>query len=141
MSRLPVNVSASARARQNRRAIEIQQKVGPDMWIAVGTFPTDAGTRFESPEWMNSYTFTAGRRVRFRHGVDGQLEMEGQFDLTDGAVSGDVAFILPVEYREFSEAFIPLELDVGVWSAAVITINGDDGEVILYWPIVGDPIP
>lgn len=124
------------------RRIEELQKIGPQPWVYVGTFPDDPFTRAESPPWENSYTHVTGRRVAFRWGFDGSLDMVGQFDLTAGAVSGDVAFTLPPEYiGEWFDGFIPLELAAGVWSAAVISINGDNGEVILYWPIVADPIP
>lgn len=143
MSRLPsASLAGPRRLRKTERAVEELRRIGPEGWVYVGDWPSEAFTTSISPPWENSYTNVAGRRVRFRWGIDGTFEMDGVFDLTAGAVTGDVAFTLPPEYLGwFEESFIPLELDVGVWSAAVITIDGDTGEVVLHWPIVADAIP
>lgn len=127
---------------KTERGLQDMKRIGAELWVYVGTYPDDPKTRFESPPWENSFGSVTGRRVRFRHGLDGLIEIEGQFDLTSGAVSGDVAFTLPPEYIGDSlDAFIPVELDDGVWSSGVLTIDGITGEVRVFWPIVADPIP
>lgn len=139
-----------------RTAFQVRelQRVGPGPWVWVGTFPGDTFTRAESPPWQNSYDSVAGARVRYRWGLDGQSDWDGVFDLTLGAVSGDVAFNVgdnPAGNDEFVGesviGFIPLELAVGVWSAAVFKLYGVDespyvaGDAVVFWPIVADPIP
>lgn len=141
--RLPsASLAGPRRLRKAERGIEELRRIGPEGWVYVGDWSSEVFTTSVSPPWQNSYTFVPGRRVAFRWGIDGTFEMEGVFDLTAGAATGDVAFTLPPEYLGvFVEDFIPLELATGVWSAAVITVDGDTGDVTLFWPIVADPIP
>ena len=127
----------TGRALQHRPAV-------PGPWVYVLTGDEDFDNGF-SPEWESDIYFVTDAPVAFRNGLDGQLDMIGQYDLTLGAVSGDLAFILPAKWRPsvngFLATFFPLEVDVDVWSAAVQTINGTNGQVRLYWPIVADPMP
>lgn len=142
-----VNVSASLVGRKvsaNERAVRELQRIGPQPWLYLGEFPGEPFTRFESPQYLNDLTFVAGRRVRMRWGIDGSFEMDGVFDLTAGYVTGDDGFDINENTDEFEgvvvEQFIPLELDVGVWSAAVFQID-DLGIGRVHFPIVADPIP
>ena len=151
---MPLPLAASLVPRRlatvETRVLELQ-RIGPQPWLYVGTFPDDPFTRFESPPYQNSLTFVAGNRVRMRWGIDGSFEIDGVFDLTAGYASGDVGFNVNDNTDEFEgaglAAFIPLELDVGVWSAAVFKLYAEDespyvaGDAVIYWPIVADPIP
>jgi hypothetical protein len=115
---------------------------GPWVYVDTGDPELDSGP---SPDWESDIYFVAGAPVAFRHGLDGQLDMVGAYDLTLGAVTGDLAFILPAKWRGavngFLATFQPLEVAPGFWSAFVQTIDGSNGEVRLYWPIVADPMP
>lgn len=135
----------------NARSIRELQRIGPQPWLYVGDYPADPFTRPESPAFQNDLTFRPGRRIRFRWGFDGSVDADGSFDLTDGYVSGDVGLNINENTDEFEgegfEVFIPLELDVGVWSAAACVLYAEDeapyvaGDLVIYYPIVADPIP
>ena len=124
-------------------------------WIYVGTFidfedpgNDPSNTVQESPDWENSFYYVAGAPVAYRHGLDGQTDMIGVYDLTLGAVSGDAAFHMPLRYATnapFATAF-PVELDTDVWSIAIqkidpaeVTVGGVP--VRIYWPIYANVIP
>lgn len=134
-----------------QRHVRELQRIGPQPRVYVGTFPTDPFTRAESPEWQNNLVHATGHRVTFRWGIDGTLEVDGVFDLTQGYVSGDVGLNINQNTLEFEgegfESFIPLELDVGVYSAAVVRLYPEDlgvyvaGDLAVFYPIVADPIP
>lgn len=151
VSVIPKKQTAASKARQNRRAIEVQQKVGPGPWVYVGDYPDDTFTRPESPTWQNSLESRAGRRVKFRWGLDGSLDMEGSFDLTLGYTTGQVGFNVNENTDEFEgEGFedrIPIEIDDGVWTFGVAVLEAVDrgsyvaGDFHIDWPIVADPIP
>ena len=135
--RIPIAASPGARrltwAETRIRTI---QKEGPGPWIYVGDYPTDDFTTYWSPPWENSFTFVVGHRVAFRHGVDGLLEFKGQFDLTAGAVTGDVAFTLPSDWRgDQLDFLIPLELSATEFNMVRVVVDADTGEVTLHWPV------
>lgn len=135
--RIPIAGAWGARrlGRAEEQIREVQRQ-GPGPWVYVGTYPSDALTTYWSPPWENSFTFTTGHRVAFRHGVDGLLEFMGQFDLTSGGVSGDVAFTLPPDWRGDSLDFlIPLELSATEFNMVRVVVDPDTGEVTLYWPV------
>ena len=142
---------AAGRLALAERGVRELQRIGPQPWVYVGTYPGDPFTRFESPSYQNGLTFVAPRRIRYRWGIDGSFEWDGVFDLTAGYVSGDVGFNVLDNSDEFEgegiEAFIPLELAVGVWSAAVFVLYAAAaapyvaGDAVVYFPIVADPIP
>lgn len=135
----------SRRLAGTERGVRELQRIGPQPWLYVGTYPTDPFTRAESPPYQNSLTFIPGARIRMRWGIDGSFEIDGVFDLTAGYVSGDVGFNVNDNTDEFEdvfvESFIPLELDTGVWSAAVFQLDATTGDAKVFWPIVADPIP
>lgn len=127
------------------------RRIGPQPWVYVGTFPDDPFTRFESPQWQNSLTHRTGRRVKFRWGMDGSLDMEGSFNLTLGYVSGAVGFNIGENTDEYlGEGFeerIPIELEPGIWTYGVAVLEAADragyvaGDFHIDWPIVADPMP
>lgn len=129
--------------RENMRSAgaEMRNPVFAGKWIFVGD-PLGTGLT-TTPDWQNNFFYSGTNYVGFRHGLDGQLDMIGMYDLTLGAVSGDVAFTLPVQYRMEAPAvaMFPVELDTDVWSVAVQTIDTTTGEVRIFWPIVADPVP
>jgi hypothetical protein len=74
--------------------------------IFVGTF-IDPGnpandptyTSQSSPPWDNGFYYIAGSPVWFAHGVDGETDMGGMYDLVTGSpTSGDIAFMMPNEW-------------------------------------------
>ncbi len=138
---LPKAVRANTEADvQQRRNHEF-----PGLWVYVGD-PLGIGLT-TIPDWQNNFFYVGTNYVGFRHGLDGQLDMVGMYDLTLGAVSGDVAFTLPVQYviEAPPVAHFPIELAPGVWSMAVQTVDSTPGptygDVQIFWPIVADPVP
>lgn len=135
-SRIPIAAAWGARRlTQAETHIRTLQKHGPGQWIYVGDYPTDVGTTYWSPPWENSFTFVDGHRVAFRYSLDGLLEFKGVFDLTAGAVSGTVAFTLPEDWRG-QPCDLPIILDYGddTFNHVRVLVDGDTGEVTLYWP-------
>lgn len=107
-----------------------------------GNDPPD--TSPSSPTWQNGFGYRPGSPVWFAHGLDGELDMGGDYDLVTGSpVSGDVAFTMPLEWATTGPraAMFPVELDTDVWTVAVQTINHATGAVRIFWPIVADPVP
>lgn len=137
---------------QNQRAIgnETRKPVLGGSLIYVGTFvgpddptndPLDASP--QSPPWQNGFYYVVGSPVWFAHGVDGETDMGGMYDLvTGGPVSGDVAFEMPLEWASQAPQLhaFPIKLDDGVFSMAIqeITLTITTGEVRIWWPICAD---
>lgn len=152
MPRIPVAARLTPR---RLTAVELGvrelQRIGPQPWVYVGTFPTDPFTRSESPSWQNNLIHLEGYRVKFRWGMDGSLDMEGAFDFTAGYVSGDVGFNIGENSDEYlGEGFaekIPIELTAGVWTFGVARLEAIDrdvyvaGDFHIDFPIVADPMP
>jgi hypothetical protein len=123
----------------------------PRIRVYVGTFVDvdDPGndpplTSDDSPDWQNGFGYQVGAPVWFAHGIDGELDMGGQYDLVTGSpVSGDVAFTMPLAWATTGPAasMIPIELDIDVWSIAIQTIDFVTGDVRVFWPIVADAAP
>lgn len=146
---LPRNV------RRNTRSVTGEKRKPniPGRWIYVGDFvgPDDPGNdppgaTYNSPSWMNDFYYTSP--VAFRHGLDGQTDMIGQYDLTLGAVSGTTAFLMPLQWALNAPpaAHFPVELEPDVWTIAVQTIDvvnlvSGKAPVKIFWPIVADPVP
>ena len=140
----PLSATTVAKqVRSNTRAVKAEQRnpVFPGKWIYVGD-PLNTGFT-TTPDWQNDFFYVDPYYIGFRHGLDGQLDMIGMYDLTLGAVSGDVAFTLPAQYRQEAPpvSMFPIELAVGVWSIAIQAIDNSSGDVTIYWPIVADPVP
>lgn len=122
--------------RQERR-----KPVLPGPYIYVGDF--DAGdplTTWQSPVWTpgNSFIQFGTAYVGFRHGLDGYVEFIGRLDLTAGAVTGTVAFTLPLPWRAISFDYtFPVFAGGTTWNSGVMSVNPlGDGDVYVYWPVV-----
>jgi hypothetical protein len=140
--RIPTAASWGARrlTQAETRIREIQKR-GPGPWVYVGTFPGDLYTTFWSPPWQNSFDSVTGRRVKFRHGLDGLLEFNGQLDLTAGAVTGTVAFTLPDDWLgETFDVHFPIFTGGTDWESGVMSVDGDTGDCTVYWPTLATAI-
>jgi len=135
---------------------------GPKIFVGDYIGPGDPGndpayTSASSPPWENGFTWIDGYPVWFAHGVDGETDMGGAYDLITGSpVSGTIAFMMPNEWANEAEilhAFPVLLDDTGdiedwLFGTAVQMINPDDPDatasetpVRIYWPTVATPYP
>lgn len=136
---------------QNQRAIgnETRKPVLGGSLIYVGTYvgpddpsndPLDASP--QSPPYQNSLTYVVDYPVWFAHGVDGETDMGGLYDVTQGYVSGDLGYEMPLEWASQAPPMWPfvLKLDTGLFTMAVqeITLTLTTGEVRIWWPICAD---
>lgn len=133
---------------------EEQKPVLGGAQIFVGDYvgPGDPGndppfTSSSSPPWQNGFTYVADNPVWFAHGVDGETDMGGAYDLITGSpVSGTVAFDMPLEWATEAQAytaFVVLLDDTGseedwVYAIAAQIIDPATGLVRIYWPICAD---
>lgn len=150
MGRPLIRHTIPTRVRENKKGIRAEQRK-PNLagdWVYIGTYVgrdnpgnDPAGATLESPPWLNDFYYLSP--VAFRHGLDGQTDMIGVYDLTLGAVSGDIAFEMPLRWAvELPVAVhFPVELTTNVWTIAVqtCTITPTTGEIRIFWPIVADP--
>lgn len=119
--------------RQERR-----KPVLPGPYVYVGDFETNDPpvVTWQSPVWQNNFTWYGDAYVGFRHGLDGWTEFIGKIDLTQGAVTGTVAFTLPVPWRSLTFDFnFPIFVEGTTWWTGVLSIDKSNGEVTAYWPI------
>lgn len=131
--------SAEAQIATNRRGVTSLDHrpniPGPYIYVETGDpeFDTD-----QSPPWQNDFTWFGDAFVGFRHGLDGYPEFIGKLDLTAGAVTGTVAFQLPLAYRSISFDYtFPIFAGGTDWQAGVMSVNPlGDGDVYVYWPVV-----
>lgn len=115
----------------------------PGRWVYVETGDPELDTT-DSPEWESGIYFTEGLPIAFRHGLDGQTDMIGDYDLvTNSPSSGDLAFVMPLRWAQNAPPMysFPIELGVGVYGHACQVIDHDTGEVRIYWPMVATPYP
>jgi hypothetical protein len=121
---------------------------GPQIFVGDYIGPGDPGndplyTSASSPPWLNGFTYVAGAPIWFAHGVDGETDMGGMYDLVTGSpVTGTIAFQMPLEWATEAP---PVHL------FAVVTTNEADpaddeiiiacqrimanGDVRIYWPV------
>lgn len=133
---------------------------GPQIFVGDYIGPGDPSndpeyTSDSSPPWQNGFYYILGAPIWFAHGVDGETDMGGAYDLITGGpggvppVSGDVAFDMPLEWAEqappihifgvlIEEGATP-EDDIYVVAAQVI--NQTTGTVRIYWPVGATPYP
>lgn len=121
---------------------ERRKPVLPTPWIYVGDWIAndDPGndppvTTWQSPPWLNSWTWVDPFYVGFRHGLDGETEFTGVVDATSG-VSGTTAFILPGPYWPVKEHSFITDLDLGGGefnAARIVTTLA--GHVVVYYPL------
>lgn len=147
--------SIPTRVRENRTEIKEERRkpVLPEQFVYVGDYISRGNpgndppyTSLESPEWQNDFYYYDPAYVAFRHGVDGGLEFIGRLDLTLGAVTGTVAFTLPLRFRghTFDYTF-PIYAGGTDWVNGIMSIDGSvgggtSGDVTVYWPVLADPI-
>ena len=149
-------------ANQQSARNEERKPVLGSFQVFVGTYvaPDDPGndppgTSTSSPPWLNGFSWVAGYPVWFAHGVDGETDMGGMYDLISGSpVSGTIAFMMPNEWAnevELFHAFVVLLDDPGaiedrVYGMAAQIIDPADPDATLtetpvriYWPLCADP--
>jgi hypothetical protein len=110
---------------------------GPYIYVSGGAGDTTPLATWQSPEWQNSFTYYGDSYVGFRHGLDGYPEFVGRLDLTAGAVTGTVAWTLPVPWRSISFDYtFPIFMSGTDWQAGVMSIDAVSGDVTVYWPVI-----
>lgn len=120
----PTHAGATRALRDDLREL---QRV-PGQWIAVGTYPGDAGTVPESPPFQNGWGNVGSGNAALSFYVDKWRRVHIRGAVQGGAM-GSVIFTLPTEYRpESTERFIVAGDD----TFAIIQIdpNGDVSRVV-----------
>jgi hypothetical protein len=127
-------------------------------YISAGNPSNDPPyTSVSSPPWLNGFTWMAGYPIWFAHGVDGETDMGGMYDLITGSpVTGTIAFMMPLEWAAETppavafpvRVFEGATLDLDIWAMAVQVVNladpdivGSDIPVRIYWPLCGVDCP
>lgn len=114
--------------------------------IYVGVAPNPPQASESSPPFLNNFTYLSGHPIWFAHGLDGETDMGGQYDLvTNSPVSGNIAFVMPMRWAQSlpPATMFPVELTDGTWTLAIQTctlVPGTGGQIRIFWPIVADPI-
>jgi hypothetical protein len=138
------------RIKENRAGVRREQRKpvlpGPYVYVSGGTGDVAPLETWQSVPWLNNFTQYGTSYCGFRHGLDGFTEFIGQIDLTAGAVTGTVAFRLPVPWRAISFDYVFPIFSGGVtWESGIMSINGDStdtanwGKVTVYWPVQMTP--
>lgn len=96
------------RIAQNQAALGNEERKpvlgGPLIYVGTFVAPNDPGNdpadaSVFSPPWLNGFKYLTGAPVWFAHGVDGETDMGGMYDLISGSpVSGTIAFMMPKEW-------------------------------------------
>jgi hypothetical protein len=119
--------------------IYVGDYIGPN---DPGNDPPDASP--DSPPWQNGFAYLPGAPLWFAHGVDGETDMGGAYDLvTGGPVSGDVAFDMPLEWANSAQELTLFAINTDStgdpstwkWETALQYINSSTGIVRVYWPM------
>jgi hypothetical protein len=132
---------------------------GPQIFVGDYIGPGDPGndppfTSSSSPPWLNNFTWVPDAPVWFAHGVDGETDMGGMYDLfTFGPVSGTIAFMMPNEWALQAPALhtfavvLTTEADPAddIITVACQRIDPNDPDatvsdvpVRIYWPLCAD---
>jgi hypothetical protein len=126
-----------------RIVLERHKPVMPGPWVYVGDFDAldPPVATWQSPSWLNGWTWVDPFYVGFRHGVDGETEFTGVVD-TSNAVSGTVAFQLPIPWRPLKEFSFITDMDLGGgdFDGARVVVEARDagataGNVTIYFPL------
>lgn len=146
------------RIAQNMRGVtnEEQKPVLGGFQVFVGDYvgPDDpgndpVGTSPSSPPWQNGFTYMEDYPIWFAHGVDGETDMGGMYDLVTGSpVSGTVAFDMPLEWATEAPilalfpAILTEEADPADDEIIVCCqrIDPATGVVRIYWPVFAQAI-
>ena len=132
-------VPKAVRANTQASRAELRNPIFPGLYVYVGD-PYATGNP-NNPVWQNSFFYSGTSYVGFRHGIDGDLEFIGVYDLTLGAVTGTVAFTLPVPYRgQTFDLTFPIYNGGTDWMMGVNSVDGTTGDVTVYWPVLADPL-
>jgi hypothetical protein len=147
------------RIAQNQTAIRNEERKpvlgGPRIYVGDFVGPNDPANdpldaSPDSPPWQNDFYYIVGAPIWFAHGVDGETDMGGAYDLVTGApVSGDIAFEMPLEWASAAQSYTPFVVlleegatpEDNVYGVAAQIIDNATGEVRIYWPIVATPYP
>ena len=106
-------------------------------------------TSRSSPEWLNGFTYVEDSPVWFAHGLDGETDMGGAYDLvTGGPTNGDIAFMMPLEWATSAQPFamFPALAEEGaspeddIFIVCLQRVNRETGAVRIYWPIYAQAI-
>jgi hypothetical protein len=101
-----------------------------------------------SPPFLNGFGYVDP--LWFAHGLDGETDMGGSYDLLTGTpVSGDVAWVCPLEWRSGMPdlALFPAIIEEGATDADDIIIvccqrhDAATGNVRVYWPVYATAYP
>lgn len=132
---------------------------GPQIFVGDYVGPGDPGndpefTSASSPPWQNGFSWVSGAPVWFAHGVDGETDMGGMYDLVTGSpVSGTIAFMMPNEWALQAPVFhafvvaLTAEADPAddILTVACQRIDPNDPDatvsavpVRIYWPLCAD---
>lgn len=111
-----------------------------------GNDPPD--TSPSSPPFLNGFGYVDP--LWFAHGLDGETDMGGSYDLVTGSpVSGTVAWVCPSEWRAGMQelALFPAIIEEGATKADDIIIvccqrhEPANGNIRVYWPVGATPYP
>jgi len=125
-----------------------------------GNDPQDLGavppidTSPSSPPFLNGFYYDT-YPLWFAHGLDGETDMGGMYDLVTGGpgavppVSGTVAWVCPVEWAAGMTlaADFPVRLEIGAtpaddkWGMAVQVFDPVTRNVRVYWPLYATALP
>lgn len=103
-----------------------------------------------SPPYLNGFSYLPGMPLWFAHGLDGETDMGGAYDLVTGSpVSGTIAWVCPAEWRSGLDtlAIFPAIIEEGATDADDIIIaccqrhDPATGNVRVYWPIYATAYP
>lgn len=101
-----------------------------------------------SPAFLNGFGYVDP--LWFAHGLDGETDMGGSYDLVTGSpVSGTIAWVCPTEWRAGLDtlALFPAIIEEGATDADDIIIvccqrhDPTTGNVRVYWPVGATPYP
>jgi hypothetical protein len=124
-----------------------------------GNDPQDLGanppidTSPSSPPFQNGFYYSIP--LWFAHGLDGETDMGGMYDLITGGpggvppVSGDIAWNCPAEWRDGMQLFAdfavllddPGDPEDRVYGMALQVFDPASGNVRVYWPLYATALP
>jgi hypothetical protein len=119
---------------------------GNDPYFPAATPPIS--TSPSSPPFLNGFGYVDP--LWFAHGLDGETDMGGSYDLVTGSpVNGTVAWVCPSEWRSGLEilSIFPAIAEFGATpdlDKIIVCCQRHDpstGNVRVYWPIYATPYP
>jgi hypothetical protein len=120
-------------------------KVYVGTFVAIGDGGNDPPeTSASSPDWQNGFGYAVGSPLWFAHGLDGETDMGGAYDLITGSpVNGTVAFTMPLEWANSLEEFAMFPAlieegatpDLDIFIVCLQRVDYSTGDIRVYWPI------